>query len=109
MYKSELMAFVPAEKQDDAEACIKEMLEGARKMGAEDNGWEAFFRGCLRSWTQRFSAILMAWPVLQPALTPYIDQLLPPAAANWWIAALGAISFMLRMKTTESLEEKGIK
>lgn len=109
MYKSELLALIPADRQEDAEACIKELMEGARKMGAEDNNWSAFARGCLRSWTQWFSTALITWPVSEQLVRPYINELLPPAGASKWIAVIGLISFALRAKTTQSLEQKGVK
>lgn len=75
-------------------------------MGAKVKAW---IKGCLRSWTQWFSVLLMAWPLIEGQASVLVAPFLPDGAEKWVIAALGVTSFLLRAKTTESLAAKGAK
>lgn len=64
-------------------------------------------KGFLSSWTVWFGAVIGAWPDIAGALGENLTALLGTDANNTIMRIMGIVVILLRLKTTESLAEKG--
>jgi hypothetical protein len=64
--------------------------------------------GILKSWTVWFGGILVALPQIIPLISPSLQQALSAHAYQNVTSVVGIIVILLRFKTTQSLQAKGI-
>jgi len=114
MTTEELKALLGEDKFRELESLFAAKIKAAYARGKDANGWAAFFRGVAKSATQRVALLAVSWPMIEPMITRLVadhaDALsgyLPPASASMWISIMGVIMFVLRIKTTTSLEDRG--
>ena len=69
--------------------------------------WSVWASGLLKSWTVWFGALLLALPDLLPALSPHLADMLSENIFKRTMNVAGIIVILLRMKTTQSLTDKG--
>lgn len=65
-----------------------------------------WLQGSYRSWTNWFGAFLIAWPTIEPQLSPELQSLVGESTATSVIRWIGVVVILLRFKTTKSVKAK---
>ncbi len=65
--------------------------------------------GAVKSFTVWFGAFILAWPEISVALSDNFVSLLGTEANNVIMRVMGIVVILLRLKTNESLSDKGAK
>lgn len=107
--KEDLKVWVPEHLRPQVDKLLADIAEAGRRLGAQENGWSALFHGLVKSWTAWLAAIVAAWPVIEPQIGEHLVRILPTAMVDHWMTILGLVILLLRIKTTQSLEEKGMQ
>ena len=79
----------------------------ALKTTAPAKDWQAWVMGSVKSWTNWFGAVLIAWPAIQPQIQPLLEQTIGAKNTGYLVSLAGVIVILLRVKTTTSLKDKG--
>lgn len=66
-----------------------------------------YIRGLLKSWSVWFGTLLVAVPMMMPDIIPIIQDMFGDDITKRVVQAIGLITIVLRLKTTESIKEKG--
>lgn len=107
-----LRAKLTAEEFTQLSAAIDQAKAAARAEGALRNGWQAYFEGCLRSVTQWFNGLLVLlpglWALFEKPISDLVQGDIPPKYVAIGMAVIGAVGWVIRSGTTQSLEAKGI-
>lgn len=64
--------------------------------------------GMAKSWTAWLGALIIAWPDISMALSEHIEALAGPDASNAIMRIMGILVILVRLKTSQSLSEKGM-
>jgi hypothetical protein len=109
----ELKAKLGEELYEGLIAHIRRLEAAAWQRGlrlGRGEGWEepaAWLKGALKSWTNWFGALLIAAPELLAQIAPHLQELLTPQRYARFIQIAGIVVILLRIKTSQSLKEKG--
>lgn len=68
---------------------------------------KAWLFGVIKSWTMWVAVVLMAFPEWWPLAEPYVRQLINPEHYTKLVPIVGLAMVVLRLKTKESITEKG--
>lgn len=101
MTDDELKAALPAGVYD----ALMAKIEAPKPVGPAPQ-WMLWAKGAVKSYTNWFGALLIAWPTIQPQVQPSLEYVLGKGATSHLIQAVGAIVILLRVKTTKALKEK---
>jgi hypothetical protein len=71
------------------------------------SGISAWLRGAARSWTMWSGALLVVLPELMDAAAPLVTETMGPEAWRRVVQVIGIVVVILRIRTTQSLPEKG--
>jgi hypothetical protein len=69
---------------------------------------KAWIKGALKSWTAWFGSFLIIAPEALPTLLPQLQELLTPDAYRRAVQVIGIAVWLLRVKTTTSIAQKGV-
>lgn len=64
--------------------------------------------GLMKSWTAWLGALIVAWPDISNALSEHISALVGEDANNTIMRIMGILVILVRLKTTQSIAEKGM-
>lgn len=107
--KEDLKVWVPEHLRPQVDKLLADIAEAGRRLGAAENSWVALFNGLRKSWTAWLATAVATWPLIESQVSEHLVKLLPQPVVDNWMTILGLAFLLLRMKTTESLEEKGMK
>lgn len=65
--------------------------------------------GLLKSWTAWAGALLVAFPMWWPEVEPFVRDLIGVENYAKLVPVIGIVMVLLRVKTTQSISEKGMQ